>query len=207
MDESAWMNLTERLADRLCHDVASSAQAIASGLDLLAEAGSEAEREEAAAFLTEAVTAQRFKLRYARRAYGPAVQVIDAAEVKALAEALFEGGRAKLQWLVGEATLGPIAARCLLLLLQIAADAVAAGGTARVEAHADGVVVDAEGPRARVRDEVRAGLSGEAFDAGLGGRWVQGAFVAALVGSVGGAVSVDTREGGVCLAVSLPPPY
>ena len=201
--------LPERLADRLCHDVLSSAQAIASGLDLLTEATSAAERDEATAFLAEAVAAQRTKVRYARYAYGPAGAGIQTSELKSLAQALFADIRPTLDWAVELTVLGPAAARGLLVLLQIAADALAAGGRATVTAQAEGgllrVEVDAAGPRAAVRDEVRGGLSGAPFQAGLGGRWVQGAWVAALVAEASGTVGLETYDGGLRLVLSLPP--
>jgi histidine phosphotransferase ChpT len=201
--------LPERLADRLCHDVLSSAQAIASGLDLLADAASAAERDEATAFLAEAVAAQRAKVGYARRAYGPAGEGVQTSELKVLAEALFGDIRPTLDWSVEPAVLGPAAARGLLVLLQIAADALAAGGRATATARNEGgllrVEVDAAGPRAAVKDEVMAGLSGAPFEAGLGGRWVQGAWVAALAAGAGGTVSRETYEGGLKLVLSLRP--
>jgi len=85
---------------------------------------------------------------------------------------------------------------------------LAVGGVARASARVGPdrllVTVDADGPRATVRDEVRSGLAGAPFEGGLGGRWVQGAFVAMLAASAGGTVSVDARDGGVRLALSLP---
>jgi len=203
------LELTERLADRLCHDVSSSAQAIASGLDLLGEAGSPAERDEALAFLAEAVAAQRSKVRYARRAYGPVGQGTPTSELKTLAEGLYADLRPTLDWAIEPQVLGPAASRALLSLLQIAADALAVGGLARASAGLDGgrlvVAVDAEGARVAVRDEVRAGLAGAPFQAGLGGRWVQGAFVANLAAASGGTIDVEAREGAARFAVSLPP--
>jgi hypothetical protein len=200
--------LPERLADRLCHDVLSSAQAIASGFDLLAEAASGAERDEAMAFLAEAVAAQRAKVRSARRASGPVGEAAPPAELKLLADELFAGVRPELDWAVEPVALGPAASRGLLVLLQIAADALAAGGrataTARAEASSQRVTVDAAGPRAAIKDDVKAGLSGAAFQAGLGGRWVQGAWVAALASEAGGNVSLEFYEGGVRLVLNLP---
>ena len=201
--------LPERLVDRLCHDVLSSAQAIASGLDLLAEAASAAERDEAVAFLAEAVAAQRAKVGYARRAYGPASDGVQTSELKGHAQALFDDIRPMLDWSVEPAVLGPAAARGLLVLLQIAADALAVGGRATASARTEGgrlrVEVDAASPRAVVKDEVMAGLSGAPFQAGLGGRWVQGAWVAAMAAAAGGTVGLETYEGGLRLVLSLPP--
>jgi len=206
MDErrAATVELAERLADRLCHDISSSAQALASGLDLLSEASTDAHRDEAVAFLSDALTAQKFKVGYARRVYGLA-PAASAAELKTLAETLYADLRPSLDWAVEATTLGPPAARALLLLLQIAADALAVGGVVRARSAGSMVAVELVGSRIALRDEVRAGLAGEPFGAGLGGRWVQGAFVAALAAQAGGRVEVELGEGAAAIRVSLAP--
>jgi histidine phosphotransferase ChpT len=203
---AATVELAERVADRLCHDISSSAQALASGLDLLSEARTDADRDEAVAFLGDALAAQKFKVGYARRAYGLG-SAASAAELRPLAETLYADLRPSLDWAVGAPALGPAAARVLLLLLQIAADALAVGGIARARSADDGsvVAVDMAGGRIALKDEVLAGLAGEPFGAGLGGRWVQGAFVAALAAQVGGRVEVELGEGAAAIRVSLAP--
>jgi hypothetical protein len=76
--------------------------------------------------------------------------------------------------------------------------------TARIYGGALNLVVDANGPRAAVKEEIAAGLAGAPFQAGLGGRWIQGAWVAALATAAGGSVSVAPHDGGVKFVVSLP---
>ncbi len=203
---SAALELAGRLAERLCHDIASSAQALASGLDLLTEARSDAERDEAAALLLDALAAQKAKVAYARRAYGVGAAT-DNAELGAMAAALYADLRPSLDWAVEAPALGPTGSRALLLLLQIGADAVAAGGTVRVTSALDGsaIAVELAGARVLVKDDVRAGLAGEPFAAGLGGRWVQGAYLAALAASAGGQVEAQWGETSGTVRVSLPP--
>ncbi|HEY5289504.1 MAG TPA: histidine phosphotransferase family protein, partial [Caulobacteraceae bacterium] len=60
-------------------------------------------------------------------------------------------------------------------------------------------------PRVAIKDEVRSGLAGEAYAAGLAGRWAPAAFVAMLAASAGGTIAIEPREGGVRFALSLPP--
>src|SRR5258708_19161453 len=203
---AATVELAERVADRLCHDISSSAQALASGLDLLSEARTDADRDEAVAFLSDALAAQKFKVGYARKAYGLG-SAASAAELRPLAEALYTDLRPSLDWAVEAPTLGPAAARVLVLLLQIAADALAVGGAVRAWSADDGSVVamDMAGRRITLKDEVRAGLAGQPFAAGLGGRWVQGAFIAALAARAGGRVEVELGEDSAAIRVSLPP--
>jgi histidine phosphotransferase ChpT len=198
------LELAERVAERLCHDISSSAQALASGLDLLREARTGDERDEAVGLLSEALAAQTSKVGYARKAYG-LTQAAETSDLKALAETLYADLRPTLDWAVEAPSLGPAAARVLLILLQIAADAVAAGGVVRATSAHDGsmVGVDMTGPRVALKDEIRAGLTGGSITAGLGGRWVQGAFVAALASAAGGKIEIDLRDGGATIRVSL----
>jgi histidine phosphotransferase ChpT len=198
------LELAERVAERLCHDISSSAQALASGLDLLQDARTGEERDEAVSLLSEALAAQTSKVGYARRAYGLA-QAADTSDLKALAEALYADLRPTLDWAVEAPSLGPAAARVLLILLQIAADAVAAGGVVRAtSAHDSSMVgVDMTGPRVALKDEIRTGLTGGSITAGRGGRWIQGAFVAALASAAGGKIEIDLRDGGATIRVSL----
>jgi histidine phosphotransferase ChpT len=207
MDETSPAELAARLADRLCHDILSSSQALASGLDLLAEAANDGEREEARSLLVEATAAQRAKVTYARRAFGQGPSASATGELRDLSEALYADLRASLVWAVEAFSLGPVGSRTLLNLVQIAADTLAAGGEAHVSCLRDGAEIEvaARGPRASLKEEARAGLAGQAFGAGLSGRWVQGAFVSALVNSAGGVLRVDAREGEVVFAVNLPP--
>jgi hypothetical protein len=203
---SAALELAGRLAERLCHDIASSAQALASGLDLLTEARSDAERDEAVGLLKDALAAQKAKVAYARRAYG-AGAATDSAELAAMAAALYAELRPTLDWAVEAPALGPIGSRVLLLLLQVGADALAAGGTVRATSAPDGssVAVELAGARLTVKDDVRAGLAGEPFAAGLGGRWVQGAYLAALAAAAGGRIEAQWNDTSGAVRVTLPP--
>ncbi len=203
------LTLFERLADRLCHDFASSAQAVASGFDLLREAQNPAEREEAEGFLAEAVATQRARIGYARRAYGPASTAVAASELELLVQALFANIRPNFDWQVTSAALEPAAGRSLLILAQLATDILAAGGLARLSERSEGqrqwVELDAEGPRAKLRDELRSGLTGTQSETGHGGRWAQGAFVRSLVVVAGGELGLEERPLGVRIWLNLPP--
>jgi histidine phosphotransferase ChpT len=200
--------LTERLIDRLCHDIAGSFQALASGFDLLGEAETPPMREEALALLADALAAQRAKVGYARRAFGSAAQETASGDLEALARGLFAGHRARLDWAVEAASLGPAAARSLLNLVQIAADCLAMGGVAAVKARRDrsgtAITVEALGPRAVLRAETRAGLAGEALSGGLAGLWVQGALVSELARAADGVTAVEEADGAVIFRLDLP---
>ncbi|PTT76881.1 histidine phosphotransferase, partial [Pseudomonas sp. HMWF010] len=96
----------------------------------------------------------------------------------------------------------------ILNIAQLAASALPAGGVATLRGLAvEGrycITADAVGPRARLRPEVLAGLRGEALVEGLGGPWVQAAYLHALVRAAGGQVGVEIGEERVSLAAWVP---
>jgi histidine phosphotransferase ChpT len=116
--------------------------------------------------------------------------------------------RPELDWAVSAQVLNKAAARALLNLAQIGASALPTGGKARVAAQIeDGnylLTVDSQGPRARLRPEVLAGLRGEPLDEGLGGHWVQAYYLHALLRAAGGAVEAEVVEERVLLRARAP---
>lgn len=200
---AASIELAERLAERLCHDFAGAGQGLTSGLDLLGEAASESERDEAIAFLKETLAAQSAKVAYARSAFGrPAAA--EAEEIRCRIEQRFAGGRDCLTWEVGADRLGPQAARILLLLAEIGAEIAAAGGTVRLVADAFRLAVEVAGPRIALRPEARAGLAGEALGEGHVGRWIEAAFLAAAVRAAGGVLALAEGSEAIAIRISLP---
>jgi histidine phosphotransferase ChpT len=66
------------------------------------------------------------------------------------------------------------------------------------------ITADSVGPRARLRPEVLAGLKGEPLAEGLGGPWVQAAYLNALVRAAGGQVAVELGEERRLIAAWVP---
>jgi len=66
------------------------------------------------------------------------------------------------------------------------------------------IIVEAVGPRARLRPEVLAGLRGEAMGEGLHGHWVQAYYVHLFMADAGGRVSVEVTEEKVVFAAIIP---
>lgn len=200
--------LAQRVADRLCHDFMGSVQGMIGALDLITEAATAAEREEAVGLLSQAVDALGAKIRFAREAYGRRSGPTPAADLAALSAALFASLRPELDWRVTMPSLDPPAACVLLNLLQIGAECVAAGGCVRVAADRSDteclVEVEARGPRARLRAETATALSGSPFDEAAATRSVQGAFLRSLAQAAGAEIGVVAQEGAVRLRVSFP---
>jgi histidine phosphotransferase ChpT len=196
------------VADRLCHDIIGSVQGMTGALDLVAEAATPAERDEAVALMGQALDGLAAKIRFAREAFGPRSGPTPSGQLATLAAALFARLRPELDWNVAAPSLEPRAATVLLNLLQIGAECVAAGGRVRAAADVVGasciVEVEAKGTRARLRPETAAALAGSPIDDAVAMRSAQGSFVRALAQAAGAEVSVLAREGIVSLRVSFP---
>jgi histidine phosphotransferase ChpT len=200
--------LAARLAARLCHDFANPAGGIQSGLDFLADPASPIPRAEALALIEESARALSAQLAFARVAFGAGEEIFASSALEGLARPLFEAIRPALVWTVEAAALPGAPARVLLNLVQLAGAALASGGEVRVAAGQSGaawrLVVDAVALRARLYPEVRAGLEGHPRGDGLAGRWVQAAFVHAVVCAAGGTVSAAADADGVRFIATLP---
>jgi histidine phosphotransferase ChpT len=90
----------------------------------------------------------------------------------------------------------------------MAGAALPTGGIARVRAVQEAtslvIAIEAEGPRARLRPEVLAGLCGEPQGEGLHGHWVQAYYVHLFVTDAEGRVFADAQAERVVFAATLP---
>lgn len=207
-DAISHQELASRLTARLCHDLVGPAGAVVSGLDLLADdptadvSGAAMEMVDAGARKLLAVIV------FSRVAFGLGQEDFDTGVLKVLARGLFSDLRPTLDWSVEATSLPGPPARTLLNLVQIAADALPAGGVARAWATAHGgkvqLGVDAIGPRPRLHPEVQSGLRGEPRSAGLSGRWVQAYFVHTMVAAVGGEVVAAASDTAISFKATLP---
>ncbi|HWA60958.1 MAG TPA: histidine phosphotransferase family protein [Caulobacteraceae bacterium] len=193
--------LAAKVAARLCHDFMSPASGIVSGLDLLDDPNSKDLREEAMNLIATSAKKLVSHLEFARVAFGAyaGAESFDSREIEGLARGVYAHVRPDLDWAVTLPQLPKAAARAVLNLAQIAAGALATGGTARITAEPDGgdivVVVEACGPRVRLQPDIAAGLAGQPMgEGGLAGRWVQAYYLSALMKSAGGSVSVEPGE-------------
>ena len=198
------------LAARLCHDFISPASAIVSGLDLLDDPSAQDMREDAMSLIASSARKLADLLQFTRVAFGASASAenFDSRELEKLAQGVFAHVRPTLDWAIPPSTLNKASARAILNIAQLAASALPAGGKATLRAVVldDRVAITAEsvGPRARLRPEVLAGLKGEALSEGLGGPWVQAAYLHALVNAAGGQVGVELGEDTVSLAAWVP---
>ncbi|MHB8530740.1 MAG: histidine phosphotransferase family protein [Caulobacteraceae bacterium] len=199
--------IASRLAARLCHDFLSPASGIVSGLDLIEDPASKDFHGEAMALISASARKLVGLLTFSRAAFAAGVETIDTRELESLARGAIVNGRTELDWAVQAGELAPMAGRALLNLLQIAAGALASGGVVRVSARREGgwsaVLVESRGPRARLHEEVRAGLRGEGPGESVGGRWIQAWWLHALVTGAGGALAAEAGDEGVTFRAAV----
>jgi len=202
--------LAAYLAARMCHDFISPASAIVSGLDLLEDPTAQDMRDDAMSLIASSARKLADLLAFTRVAFGAsaAAETFDVRELDKLTQGVFAHMRADLDWQVTPAAVSKPAARTLLNLAQMAGAALPTGGVAKVRAVEEGatvaIVVEAAGPRARLRPEVLAGLRGEGPGEGLHGHWVQARYVNLFVGDAGGRVFADVNEEKVVLGATVP---
>jgi histidine phosphotransferase ChpT len=203
-------DLAAKLAARLCHDFMSPASGIVSGLDLLDDPSAKDMQDEAMGLIASSARKLVDQLTFARVAFGAyaSADVFDSRELEALAQGVFAHVRPTLDWAVEPPQLGKPAARALLNLIQLAAGALAVGGVARATAKVDdgrvALLIEAAGPRARLHEEVIAGLKGQPLGEGLSGRWVQAYYLHALVKAAGGMVAAEAGEDRVTFSALVP---
>ena len=198
------------VAARLCHDFISPASAIVSGLDLLEDPSAQDMREDAMSLIASSARKLADLLQFTRVAFGASASAenFDSRELEKLAQGVFAHVRPTLTWDIAPMVMNKASARAILNIAQIAASALPAGGVATLKAVvADdrvAITADSVGPRARLRPEVLSGLKGEALSEGLGGPWVQAAYLHALVRAAGGQVAVALGDEQVSLAAWVP---
>ncbi len=201
--------LARALAARLLHDLSGPAHGVLSGLELQQDPGDdEALRAEAADLTDSSARALLARLEFCRAAYGEGGEAKTGAALEALARTAFANGRARLAWAPGDVTFKAAAVQAALILAQIAADALASGGVARLNATiAAGWMtlrVEGEGPRSRFHAETLDGLAGRPAGEGLAGRWAPAFLVQALCRRAGGALAIARRPDGFVIEATLP---
>jgi histidine phosphotransferase ChpT len=198
------------LAARLCHDFISPASAIVSGLDLLEDPSAQDMREDAMSLIASSARKLADMLQFTRVAFGASASAenFDSRELEKLAQGVFDHVRPTMVWAIEPSVINKPSTRALLNIAQLAASALPAGGVATLRGvAAEGrflITADSVGPRARLRPEVLAGLKGEPLVEGLGGPWVQAAYLHALVRAAGGQVAVEVAEDRISLACWVP---
>ncbi len=202
--------LATLVAGKLCHDFISPAGAISSGLDLLKDPSAQDMRDDAMGLIEQSAKKMVALVNFARVAFGAATssERFSAAELGELVSGLTEGGRATLDWQVGERSFSKPQARALVNLAYLTVAALPSGGTATIDVREDGDTVTlegrAEGNRARLKGEAIAGLAGQPLSEGLPGQWIQPYWLWLTAHDAGGELVTTAEEGRVTLSARMP---
>ncbi|OGN44084.1 MAG: histidine phosphotransferase [Caulobacterales bacterium RIFCSPHIGHO2_01_FULL_70_19] len=202
--------LAALVAGKLCHDFISPAGAIGSGLDLLRDPTAQDMRDDAMGLIEASARKMIALVAFARVAFGASTSAerFSGSELGALVAGLTDGGRASLDWRVGDESFSRAEARALVNLAYLAMAALPSGGSAVAAARreSDALVIEglAEGPRARLKPEATAGLSGRPLAEGLPGQWIQPYWLWLTVADAGGKLEVQAEEGRVSLLARMP---
>ena len=203
--------LAALLCARICHDLVSPISALGTALEVLEDPDNPDMHEDALELVKLSAGQASSKLQYLRLAFGaggsaPGVMGID--HVKELVEGLYGDSKVDVSFAGSEQELSKDHVRLLLNLIMVAVQSVPRGGTVVVTptTHESAVEITlvAEGPKARLADDVARPLGGAMPEDGFDGRSIQPFYAALLArelrGKLGAGVSGET----VTLRAELP---
>ncbi|HEX9701979.1 MAG TPA: histidine phosphotransferase family protein [Rhodospirillales bacterium] len=194
------VKVAQLLCSRLCHDIVSPIGAVNAGVELIEEGG-DADGRAMGLIATSAGEAAR-RLAFFRVAFGVGAGVQGSAplmDARTLAVDFLKGGKAALDWPddadINDVPVPSNAAKVVLNMVLIASESLPRGGTVGVHVRplndGVGVAVVAAGAGARLRDDVRMALAGDAAGDELTARNVHGHYAQCLARALGGAIETD----------------
>ena len=198
-------DLAAALAGRVLHDLAGQASGMVAAFDLLADPGAIGMREEALALAEQSARKLARSLTLQRAVLGRGEPMARSA-LEMAAREVFADSRSILEVRISEAEPDPVAARVLLGLLQVVAGSSSGGVVSASlggEAGESRVLVEARGPRSRLRDEEARGLSGDGPGDGQPHRWALAFWLARLVKESGGALRIHADTAGFTIEASV----
>lgn len=194
-------DLAALIAARLCHDLVSPVSALGAALSVLDDENAEDMRDDAIELVRTGAQQARAKLEYCRLAFGAggsAPAVIDAVELKRLANDMFADHKPDLVWKMEASGLDKPAARILLNLIWIAVDSVPRGGSVTIEAtSSEGgarLKIVSAGPRVRLDPAYVDAMSGKSPQDGFDGRSIQPYYAGLIARENGGRVDAEADE-------------
>lgn len=198
--------LADLTASRIAHEVVGPIGAINNGLELIQELGDDAGGD-ATALVAASAKAAGTRLQFYRMAYGRAgFGVTNLADLRAVAAALFDGApRHDLAWPLPPVlpSIGVGVGRLVLILAEIAKEALPRGGVVRISISEETVDVSAENGEVGLPEPMPAVLSGSVGASDLSPGTVHGALAQHFATDIGWTISVDTAPEGLTLKASM----
>ncbi len=200
------------VASKLCHDLLNPVGAISNGLELYGDEKDVDMKARCLELVAQSTQAAAAKLKFYRLAFGAAGgfgDMIPASEAQDAFAAMVDAGKISLTWLVRSETLPKPAAKIMLLLGQIAADALVRGGTLAIAFEQGAASLEigimAQGERLIIPEEIRKTLA-YAPDQSASSRTIGALFARELADQQGGRLMMaDDQPGALTLGVSLIP--
>lgn len=158
------ISLSALIASRLCHDLINPVGALSSGLEVLEDDSMDEGMKEAAVDLIKNGGNKSVSLlKYARLAYGASggrgVE-LPMEEAEILMKELFEWSKADLVWSIPPQHALKEKVKTVMILAHFAADFIPRGGTVTVTQESNDFIIEAEGRRAMLQDDLVTALAG-----------------------------------------------
>ena len=190
------------LVSRVCHDLVGPLGAVVNGMEVLEDERDPAMRADAIKLVTMSADQALARIQFMRIAFGAAGSAgaeLDLGEIGRLVTGLLEGGKVQLAWNVPRLYWGKDWAKLLMNATLLAADCLPRGGVVTVEASAESEApsfhIRAEGPNARITEDVDRAIKGEALQ--VDARHVQPFLTHKLSRTVNAALTMTAADGAV----------
>ncbi len=207
MDED--LRLAQLLCSRLCHDIIGAAGAVNAGLEILGDGDGVDDAALHLAISSGAEITRRLAFfRVAFGAGGVGHGGNDPDGLRELAAELLESGQVELDWPPADGAtapeLSPTLGKLLLNLVLIASECLPRGGVVSVRLAAldggVGMAISADGPGARLREDVAMAMTPGTAVGGLDSRCVHGYLTQLLVVAAGCELEVAAEDDSVSFA-------
>jgi histidine phosphotransferase ChpT len=206
------LEFSSLLCSRLCHDLVSPVGALINGIELLADEQDPAMQAQCMELLANSARQTANRLKFFRLAFGAAggyADQVDTREAQAAVEGLFSPDKVTVSWQVAAPAMSKPAVKILLNLCLLAGEALLRGGTltvaAETTAEAIQLVVQANGSKTLLAEDLRSALLGNTPQAQLMPRAAPSFLVATLVANAGGSLQLSPpNPESLTIGVSLP---
>jgi histidine phosphotransferase ChpT len=202
------LDLAALLCSRICHDLINPAAAIVNGLEVLEDAGSDAETKTFAMdLIKKSARTTSARLQFCRIAFGAAGSAgaqVDTGDAENMARGFIEDEKVKLTWNLQRALLPKNRVKLLLNMVVVAGGTIPRGGTLVVDPIGSGETVGfkitATGINARIQPAVLGLLDGQPESGTVDAHAIQPFYTGLLARACGLAVVLAAEGDTVTVA-------
>jgi len=202
------LDLAALLCSRVCHDLISPAGAIVNGLEVLEDAGSDAETKEFALdLIKKSARTASARLQFCRLAFGAAGSAgaqIDLGDAETMARGFLEDDKTKLTWTLPRAFLPKNRVKLLLNMLVVAQQSIPRGGVMTVSPIGEGETMSfriaSEGLNARVPHAAPPLLAGTSESGTIDAHGIQPYYTGLLARACDLTVTVTAEDAVIVVA-------